>query len=305
MISNLIPVYRERKRFLNWLAGIIQTREKQLTAWIFKGVPGTGKGVLLGRVLKPLLGQEQAIQVESDQLHNPFNPWLRNVLLIAFNEVEKGMDKNNGNSIKSKIKAIITDPEIMINEKHVRQFFITNHVNCIFFSNERIPIFIEEGDRRFNVVTTGKALRSYPWFAQNPELFLESLNDEIPYLAQFLMNWKYDPIEAKTCIENDDKSTMLSASMNRYEEFAYRLKTEDLYWFDENISSSLGMPMIHITKDDITGKIRKDFALRLFNNIYNTYPVTEEKLGSEMKIYGLDSVRKKENNERVRYYIWK
>ncbi len=304
LLTNLIPVEQEKELFINFLSGIMQTREKQLTAWIFKGVPGTGKGVLLNYVLKPLFGSDQAIQVENDQLHNDFNPWLQNILLIAFNEVEKGMDKSKSSSVKSKIKAIITDPEIIINEKHIKQYFITNHVNCIFFSNERIPVFIEEGDRRFNVVNTGKPLRSYPWFSKDPAGYLDSLKKEISYFAQFLMNWQYDPLKAKTCFENDVKNTMISASMNRYEEFAYRLKNEDLDWFEENITASLGMPKIHIIKDDISGKIRKEFALQLFNNIYHSYPVSAEKLGTEMKLYGLESIRITENNERVRYYVW-
>jgi|GEM_PF-2191233 len=55
LLSNLLPCYRERKIFLNWLAGIMQTREKQLTAWVFKGEQGAGKGLLLSHVLKKLL----------------------------------------------------------------------------------------------------------------------------------------------------------------------------------------------------------------------------------------------------------
>ena len=87
LIRNLIPKKKERERFLNWLAGIMQTREKQLTAWVFMGEPGAGKNVLLDHVLKPLFGQKQAIKVEDEQLRNPFNAWLQNALVIAFNEV--------------------------------------------------------------------------------------------------------------------------------------------------------------------------------------------------------------------------
>jgi len=34
LISNLFPKNDEKKAFLNWLSGIMQTREKQLTAWL-------------------------------------------------------------------------------------------------------------------------------------------------------------------------------------------------------------------------------------------------------------------------------
>ena len=49
------------------------------------------------------------------------------------------------------------------------------------------------------------------------------------------MNWKYDPIAAKTCIDNEEKSAMVSVALNKFEEFAIRLKNADLDWFEENI----------------------------------------------------------------------
>ncbi len=287
LLINLIPKYRERKMFLNWLAGIMQTREKQLTAWVFKGVQGTGKNVLLERVLQPLFGTDQARKVENQELHSEFNPWLQNAMFIAFNEVV--YDKNTTASVKSKLKAIITDPVITINEKQVRNYDITNNVNCIFFSNEKIPVIIENQDRRFNVVNTGKALRDYDWFSQNPEGFLHQLEDEVGIFAQFLMNWKYDSNMAKTCIDNEEKELMVTASMNRFEEFAYHLRHEDIEWFEENISSSIGIPMVRLTKNDINGKIRKELALKVFNEIFNTNPVNEELLGQHMKLNGINS----------------
>jgi len=35
LLSNLFPKNQEKKAFLNWLSGILQTREKQLTAWLW------------------------------------------------------------------------------------------------------------------------------------------------------------------------------------------------------------------------------------------------------------------------------
>jgi hypothetical protein len=52
------------------------------------------------------------------------------------------------------------------------------------------------------------------------------------------MNWKYDPVAAKTTIDNEDKSAMVSVAMNKYDEFALHLKQADLEWFEENIVHS-------------------------------------------------------------------
>ena len=237
LLINLIPKYKERKRFLNWLAGILQTRMKQQTAWVFKSDQGAGKNLMLSYILKPLFGNKQVTMVNDSQLASEFNPWLQNAILIAFNEIAH--DNNTRNSVKSTIKTIITEDEVTINEKNVKNFTITNYVNCIFFSNEKIPVFVEDKDRRLNIVTAAGVLRNYEWFNKDPEAFIEDLKKELPRFAQFLMNYKYDSQLAKTVIDNDDKKALVSVGMNRYEEFAYHLKKEDVDWFNENIRKDM------------------------------------------------------------------
>ena len=123
LLINLIPKYKERKRYLNWLAGILQTRQKQGTAWVFKGVQGAGKNLMLDSILKPMFGNDQVNIVDDYQLKSEFNPWIQNMMIIAFNEVAH--DNDTRNSIKSRIKSIITDPEVTINEKNVKNYKIT------------------------------------------------------------------------------------------------------------------------------------------------------------------------------------
>lgn len=311
LLMNLIPNYRERKRFLNWLAGILQTREKQLTAWVLKGEQGAGKGIFLDKVLKEIFGRRQSVKVEDSDLQSDFNPWLKNTIIVAFNEVAH--DNNTRNNIKSRIKAIITDPDVMINEKNIRNYFITNYVNCLFFSNEKVPLFIEDKDRRLNVVTTGPNLISFPWFKKDPDKFINSLKPEVPKFAQFLMNWKYDPVAAKTCIENEEKRAMVSVALNKFEEFANRLKNKDVDWFEENIIHStfeqnqifLGnMDKIIVTASDLEGRISKDLALQAFNHIYTNQQVNNMQLGRSLKLYGIRSERSRKVGDDNWYYAW-
>ena len=311
LLMNLIPNYRERKRFLNWLAGILQTRQKQLTAWVLKGEQGAGKGIFLDNVLKELFGRRQTVKVEDSDLQSDFNPWLKNTIIVAFNEVAH--DNSTRNNIKSRIKAIITDPDVMINEKNIRNYSITNYVNCLFFSNEKVPLFIEQKDRRLNVVTTGPNLISFEWFKKDPAGFISSLMPEVPKFAQFLMNWKYDPIAAKTCIDNEEKMSMVSVALNKFEEFAIRLKNDDLEWFEENIIHSpyeqdmdfLGKrSLVKMTEDDLKNKIRKDLALEVFNHIYYNQRVNNIQLGRSLKLYGIRSERSRKVDDNNWYYEW-
>lgn len=305
LLSNLIPSYQERKLFLNWLAGIMQTREKQLTAWVFKGEQGAGKGLLLSHVLKKLLGRKQAIQVEDAQLKNEFNPWLQNSLLIAFNEVAR--DTSSRNMINSKLKAIITDEEIQINEKNVKAFYITNYVNCLFFSNESVPIFIEQGDRRYNVVMTHGNLNKRDWFEGDPLGFIAELEVEVPAFAQFLMNWKYDPLKATRVFTNDAKETMISSGMNRFEEFTDKLRSADIYWFEEHANH--GLFNSFNLKDEIKKKkVLKDKLLDLFMSIYDDTKISNITFGKKMKEHGIEGTRESipgNVNEKANYYVWK
>ena len=282
LLSNLIPIDDERDRFVNWLAGIMQTRSKQLTAWVFMGQPGAGKNVLLDHVLKPLFGDKQATKVEDEQLKNPFNGWLQNAILIAFNEVAH--DNRTRNSINSKVKAIITDNDIMINEKNVKVFTIDNHANALFFSNDTIPVLIEENDRRFNVVRTGGNMRKQSWFA-DPELFFIDMKSELAVFAEYLINYNYDPALAKTVISNGVKDALVDVGMTRYAEFSSHLKSNDVDWFVENMDSLF--PTSTIQALGLNGSIEKDSALAAFRDIYQDARITKSKLTKELKLHGV------------------
>ncbi|HZW40417.1 MAG TPA: DUF5906 domain-containing protein [Ignavibacteriaceae bacterium] len=297
LLSNIIPDYQERKLFLNWLTGILQTREKQLTAWVFKGEQGAGKGLLLNMVLKELFGRRQVVQVEDQQLQNEFNPWLQNTLLIAFNEVASNNQMRN--SINSKLKAIITDSEIQINEKQVRQFYLRNYVNCIFFSNETIPVFIEANDRRYNVVETKGNINQNIWFRENPDLFIEQLKEELPVFAQFLMNWKYDPNKARRVIRNNTKEIMISSGKSKFEEFVHALRTTDIEWFEEY--GELTSPFDDVKESIKQKKVEKRSLRDLFVKIYGN-EIPEVSLGKKLAELGIRSVRV--GNPKKPYYTW-
>lgn len=302
LLMNIIPKYSERKRFLNWLAGILQTRQKQLTAWVLKGEQGAGKGIFLDKVLNEIFGRKQTVKVEDSDLQSDFNPWLKNTIIVAFNEVAH--DNSTRNNIKSRIKAIITDPDMMINEKNIRNYSITNYVNCLFFSNEKVPLFIENKDRRLNVVTTGPNLTSFSWFKKDPEGYINSLKPEVPKFAQFLMNWKYDPIAAKTAIDNDEKSSMVSVALNKFEEFAIHLKKADKEWFEENISWFNLNDKKEFEDGLLIHNIRKELVLDAFNKIYNNQMVNGIQLGRSLKLYEIRSERSRKKDDKSWYYEW-
>ena len=47
--------------FINWLACVAQNLDRTRTAWVFQGIPGTGKGLLFNKILQPLFGEKQTV----------------------------------------------------------------------------------------------------------------------------------------------------------------------------------------------------------------------------------------------------
>lgn len=302
LLDNLLPVPAEKAHFLNWLASALQTRRKLLTAYVLKGAQGAGKGLLFGCVIRPLFGEDQTIQIEDEQLKSSFNGYLKNVCFIAFNEVAH--DNSGRNALNSKIKSIITDPTITINEKFIRPFVINNRTNCIFFSNESVPLLVEKSDRRFNVVETGGPLTSTDWF--DAEQVIPELGDELPRFAQYLWNIEIDIAMANAALRNDLKDRMIDAGLSRYEEFAAKLKDGDIDWLLDNLDSSTPYDDV-ITEEMLETieekKIPKELAVRLFNRIYSDGKTSVAKLTKNLSFYGIADGREP-GAVRTRIYKW-
>jgi len=312
LLKNLIPKKKERNYFLNWLAAILQTRKKLMTSFVFIGPQGGGKGVFLSHILKPLFGKNQTIQVEDEQLKSSFNGWIKNVAFIAFNEVAH--DNRGRNSLNSKIKSIITDPSITINEKNIRTYQLDNNINCIFYSNERVPLLVERSDRRFTILETGGNLANIEWF--EAQASFKKFKKELPQFAQYLWNIDVDMKKANNPLENDMKKVLISAAQNRWEEFSHHLKTGDKEWFEEFTQDISGLyefdsdnkvpqyKSLNFEEIAKNGRIAKDQALRLFVEMYRDRNVTKNVLSKHLSLYGISGKRLGTGDDRIHFYKW-
>jgi len=303
LLENLLPEPAEREHFLNWLACAMRTRRKLMTAYVFKGAQGAGKGLLFGYIIRPLFGESQTATVEDEQLKSSFNGFMKNVCFIAFNEVAH--DNSGRNALNSKIKSIITDPTITINEKFIRPFVIKNCTNCIFFSNESVPLLVERSDRRFNIVETGGPLTDASWF--DAEKVIPMLGDELPRFAQYLWNIDIDISMANKLLKNSIKEKMIDAGLNRFEEFAMRLKNADASWFIDNVDNSLPQWGGEIYENMLASlpekKIAKDVAVKLFNRLYPDGKASMKTLTTKLRLYHIEDGRDNDPG-RTRIYKW-
>ena len=98
---------------------------------------------------------------------------------------------------------------------------------------------------------------------------MNKVKEELPAFAQYLINLNYDPIKAKTVMNNSEKESLVNVGKNRYQEFADRLKSKDVDWFNESQVSTNNIldDKIYIKLKDINGKILKDTALEIYNDL--------------------------------------
>lgn len=136
--------------FINWFAAIFQRKARPITAWVFHGIEGTGKGFLFNKVLKPLLGDDNVISITTRDLRDNFNSFLENKLLVFVDEVDVD-DFGEKGLIAARLRNAITEPTIAIRPMRQVVKQVPNTLSFIFASNRPQPVFIPPTDRRYNV----------------------------------------------------------------------------------------------------------------------------------------------------------
>ena len=166
---------------LKWLAYPIQhPGAKMHTALVIHGPQGTGKSRFFeayGKIFGPyfrVLGQEA--------LEDKFNAdWAEKKLFILADEVLARQDMYH---IKNRLKGFVTGDTIRVNPKNVAAHTERNSMNIVFLSNERMPLVMENDDRRHLVIWVPPKL-SDSFFAEVNE---EIENGGIAALHHYLLN---------------------------------------------------------------------------------------------------------------------
>ena len=220
----------EVEHFVNWLAYIYQNKRKTMTAWIFTGVPGTGKGLFIHKVLKPLFGEQQVPMRSLENIEEQFNLYMRTALFLVVDEFRMG-DSGNTGRMADKLKHQVTEPTLTIRAMRTNQIELPSFCNFIFLTNRADAVKIEEGDRRYNVAPRqeSKLETKHPDFIAK----LADIQVELFTFAGLLQKFKVDERMAHTALENDAKKEMKQVSMSVLEEFATAVKQHNLEYFVE------------------------------------------------------------------------
>lgn len=134
---------------LKWLAYPLQHRgAKMHTALVIHGAQGTGKSRFFEAYAK-IYGQYARV-LGQEALEDKFNAdWAEKKLFILADEVLARTDMFH---VKNRLKSFITGDTIRVNPKNIAAHTEKNQMNIVFLSNERMPLVLEDDDRRHCVI---------------------------------------------------------------------------------------------------------------------------------------------------------
>lgn len=131
----------------SWLAHQIQ-KPGVLLGWcpIIYSIPGVGKGFLF-ELLQSVLGRSNVNKVEATQAISKYTGWASNSSTIILNEIR--IIGENRFAIIDRLKPLITDDTIQIEEKFVSAHSAINTANYLCLTNYKDAIPVNKTDRRW------------------------------------------------------------------------------------------------------------------------------------------------------------
>jgi hypothetical protein len=268
--------------FYNWLAFILQKRDRTKTAWVLHGVPGTGKGLLSNNILRPIFGMTQTTARRMEELNEPYNHFMRNSFLVFVDEVQtKALQNERG--VMAKLKNFITEEMVPIRQMYANAVEVRNHTNWIFCSNMPDPVSIDKEDRRFNV---GK-YQAVKLVITDKEI--DSIPSELQAFHDFLATYPLDVDKARTVLHSQDRDTMISISESSIDTVSNAVLGGDFNFFIEQLPTDASF----------------NADAKLYNRVENYKTVLKKLLERTDKTTGACSVGREELRVLFDYTVGK
>ena len=303
-------VSREYEHFLDWLAFIVQARERTGTAWLLHGTQGTGKGVLLHNILAPLVGESNISVINMKTMAERFTDMLDDKVLIGLDEIKReDFVKHPG--LMNRLKNLITEETVASRKFHNAPRKTMNYMNFILTSNEQVPIEIPANDRRFNVAFSQPQplrVRFNNSEERTNEAIAMKIPSELPRFYKFLMERKILRSVISVAIGNKAKRNMVAAGRTATQSFFDLIRFGQITEFreeylrlqnkDSSISAIMENPSI-ISQETIE-KYKTFCEDFLPHNPFGTIVITRE----QMSILSRIMLGKKIPMTPQRYVAW-
>ena len=282
-----------QEHFLNWLAVIVQHRRKTQTAWILHGVEGTGKGVLVNRVLKRIFERYLTVK-RASELKSEFNAWMETALLAFIDEIEA--DAFERPTMEGDLRNAITDPTWSVRRMRTDSYEVPSYTNFIFSSNKPQPVRIPMNDRRYNVATY-----------QPERLTLttreveEVIPNEVEAFASYLRTRQADVDKAAQILHTEDRVAIQRLGLTSVDEFAQDVLSGNLeklfeHMPDERLMNEHGLvdqnasayaALVRRFLSETESKISRDQLRVLFAHAVGKVPEGSNKFTTYLRHHGI------------------
>ena len=159
--------------FIKWIAQMIQYPHIKTIMPTFISGEGSGKGTLF-KLFEKMLGYEKVFETTnpSRDVWGDFNGMMCNCFLVNLNELSK---KDTLES-EGKIKGLITDNTLAINQKGIPQYKIKSYHRFITTTNKEEPINSSKGDRRNLIIRSSDEKKGDYMYFEMLHQYLEDVN---------------------------------------------------------------------------------------------------------------------------------
>ncbi len=159
--------------FIKWIAQMIQYPHVKTIMPTFISQEGSGKGTLF-KLFEKMLGNEKVFETTnpSRDVWGDFNGMMCNCFLVNLNE----LSKKDTIDAEGKIKGLITDNSLAINQKGIPQYKIKSYHRFITTTNKEEPLNSTNGDRRNLIIRSSDEKKGDHDYFEKMHKFLEDVD---------------------------------------------------------------------------------------------------------------------------------
>lgn len=229
--NDVVAAFIER-----WLGQMLVYPSLKTFCLVFISSEGAGKGSF-NKLLSRMLGAKKVFETSTPDrdVWGSFNSEMKNSFLVVLNELSKKQTCD----AEGKIKALITDSMMTINEKGKGAYNIVSNHRVIITTNNEDPITTKKDDRRNLIIRSSDCLKGN---AQYFEKFNNLLTDDdcIRSFYDYLISLKgLDTFHMEKIPETEYQTDLKEAYVSPVElwirDYANAMKDEN----DEPLSSTL------------------------------------------------------------------
>jgi len=159
--------------FIKWIAQMIQYPHIKTIMPTFISAQGSGKGTLF-KLFEKMLGEDKVFETTnpSRDVWGDFNGMMSRCFLVNLNE----LSKKDTIEAEGKIKGLITDHTLAINQKGIPQYKIKSYHRFITTTNKEEPLNTGNGDRRNLIIRSSDEKKGDVLYFERIHKYLEDID---------------------------------------------------------------------------------------------------------------------------------